>query len=241
MGRWNFSDASTSRSRSAAFASSSVKSSQRCDPIRPCGRRRSPRAKIVLGDRRLVAYVVGDESGTAGGLREHLRLRLPDYMVPAVFVPLENLPLTPNGKLDRRALPAPAATELDSDYVAPRNPLEQVIADLWRELLGAERVGAHDNFFAGGGHSLLAAQALTRIRKIFQVELSLRTFFEAATPEKVAQALLAADSRPGRVSLIAAQLLRIRAMSAEERARLGERRQQTTAGPWPRDASRRSL
>ena len=116
-----------------------------------------------------------------------------------------------------------------SEFVAPRDPTEQVLADVWREVLQIERIGARDNFFELGGHSLLAAQALARIRKIFQVELPLRTFFEAATPEKTAVALAAADPTPGRVLKIATALLRIRAMSPEERARALERRK--TAAP----------
>ena len=177
------------------------------------------------GEKRLVAYVVASSDLPATALREHLRTRLPDYMVPAVFVPLAALPLTPNGKLDRRALPAPDGVEAAaSEYVAPRDAIEQVLADVWREVLKTERIGGRDNFFELGGHSLLAAQALARIRKIFQLELPLRTFFEAATPEKVAVALTTADSTPGRVLKTATALLRIRAMSPEERALALERR-----------------
>ncbi|HEU0053423.1 MAG TPA: amino acid adenylation domain-containing protein, partial [Longimicrobium sp.] len=91
------------------------------------------------GQRRLVAYVVGDVE--AGGLREHLRRELPDYMVPAAFVPLERLPLTPSGKLDRRALPAPELASAEERYVAPRTPTEEVLAGIWAEVLRLERVG----------------------------------------------------------------------------------------------------
>jgi acyl-coenzyme A synthetase/AMP-(fatty) acid ligase len=186
--------------------------------------------EAAVGEKRLVAYVVGSDDVPAAGLREHLRARLPDYMVPAAYVSLATLPLTPNGKLDRRALPAPEGLDAaSSEFVAPRDPTEQVLADVWREVLQIERIGARDNFFELGGHSLLAAQALARIRKIFQVELPLRTFFEAATPEKTAVALAAADPTPGRVLKIATALLRIRAMSPEERARALERRK--TAAP----------
>jgi amino acid adenylation domain-containing protein/non-ribosomal peptide synthase protein (TIGR01720 family) len=188
----------------------------------------------AAGEKRLVAYVVGAADLAGSGLREHLRARLPDYMVPTAFVPLAALPLTPNGKLDRRALPAPeglAATR--DDYVAPRDAVEQVLADLWCEVLRAERVGIHDNFFDLGGHSLLAAQALARIRKIFQVELPLRVFFETATPEKVAVALAAADIAPGRVAKTAAALLRIRAMTPAERAAALERRKSGAPAATP--------
>jgi len=182
------------------------------------------------GEKRLVAYIVGLGETPVAALREHLRARVPDYMMPAGFVPLATLPLTPNGKLDRRALPALEGVEAAaSDYLAPRDAIERVLADLWREVLKADRVGARDNFFELGGHSLLAAQALARIRKIFQVELPLRTFFEAATPEKVAIALTGADATPGRAAKTATALLRIRAMSPEERAAALARR--NTAKP----------
>jgi amino acid adenylation domain-containing protein/non-ribosomal peptide synthase protein (TIGR01720 family) len=177
------------------------------------------------GEKRLVAYLVGD-SVDVGSLREHLRSRLPEYMLPTVFVPLPELPLTPNGKLDRKRLPAPEPARIaGADYIAPRNALEQVLADLWRELLGAERIGAREHFFELGGHSLLAAQALARIRKIFEVDLPLRTFFQTGTPEKVAMALTAHEPVPGRLLRIATVLLKVRSMSPAERLRVraGER------------------
>jgi amino acid adenylation domain-containing protein/non-ribosomal peptide synthase protein (TIGR01720 family) len=176
------------------------------------------------GEKRLVAYLVGAPVDLSA-LREHLRTRLPDYMLPTTFVTLSKLPLTPNGKLDRRGLPAPEQAKVaGADYVAPRNALEQVLADLWRELLGAERIGAREHFFELGGHSLLAAQALTRIRKIFEVDLPLRTFFQTGTPEKVAAALKAHEPAPGRLLKIAAVLLKVRSMSPEERLRVRTRK-----------------
>ncbi|HEU4886043.1 MAG TPA: amino acid adenylation domain-containing protein, partial [Longimicrobium sp.] len=131
------------------------------------------------GNARLVAYVVGEAD--AGTLREHLRRELPDYMVPAAFVPLERLPLTPSGKLDRKALPAPELASDSDRYVAPRTPVEEVLAEIWAEMLRLERVGVEESFFELGGHSLLATRLVSRVRQVFGVELPLRALFEGPT------------------------------------------------------------
>ncbi|HVH12672.1 MAG TPA: condensation domain-containing protein, partial [Longimicrobium sp.] len=132
------------------------------------------------GEKRLVAYVVPREGArpTAAELRETLAARLPAYLVPGAFVLLDAIPLTPNGKVDRRALPAPAAEGGDA-FVPPRTPTEEVLAGIWAEVLGAARVGAEDDFFALGGHSLVATQVISRVRQAFGVELPLRDVFEA--------------------------------------------------------------
>ena len=121
-------------------------------------------------------------------LRSFLRDRLPEYMVPAAFVPLDALPISPNGKVDRRRLPAPEVARGVSapSLVAPRNAVEARLVEIWRELLGVERIGVEDDFFELGGHSLLATQALSRVREAFAVELPLRTFFEAPSVAAVA-------------------------------------------------------
>jgi amino acid adenylation domain-containing protein len=157
----------------------------------------------VPGDPRIVAYLVGDAD--AETLRAHLRTRLPEYMVPAAFVSVDALPLTPNGKLDRKALPVPAASGLEREYVAPRTPTEQAIAGIWGEILGVERVGAEDNFFDLGGHSLLATRVMARIRRDLRVELPLRVVFEATTlaalaarVDEAAASAAAAPPRPTR-------------------------------------------
>jgi amino acid adenylation domain-containing protein len=129
------------------------------------------------GDRRLVAYVTGD--ATAGELRCALQETLPDYMVPAAFVQLPALPVTPHGKIDRKALPAPEWQSTGEGHVAPRTPVEEVLAGLWAELLGVERVGANDRFFDLGGHSLLATRVVSRVRSVFGIEMPLRDLFEA--------------------------------------------------------------
>ncbi|MCF2150076.1 amino acid adenylation domain-containing protein [Desmonostoc muscorum LEGE 12446] len=126
------------------------------------------------GDKRLVAYWVAhqDCKPAISELREFLKAKLPEYMVPSAFVILESLPLTPNGKIDRRALPKPDLdTTLLEKYVAPRTPIEEMLAILWAQVLKLELVGIHDNFFELGGHSLLATQLVSRIRTWFKVEL----------------------------------------------------------------------
>jgi len=137
------------------------------------------------GEKRLAAYVVPADAAVpdAESLRATLRKRLPDYMLPAAYVVLEKLPLLPNGKVDRRALPAPKRESegRDGTFVAPRDPLEGLVAGVWREVLKLERVGVHDDFFEMGGHSLLAAQVVARLAKLLTVELPLRHFFERPT------------------------------------------------------------
>ncbi|WP_338835113.1 amino acid adenylation domain-containing protein [Bradyrhizobium septentrionale] len=138
------------------------------------------------GEKRLVAYVVcaseagsdeDDGGGLAGALRAHLSARLPDYMVPAAFVRLAALPLTVNGKLDRKALPGPAdAAYALAAYEAPRGEVETMLAGIWAELLGVERIGRHDNFFELGGHSLLAVQLMERLRRL-SLGVEVRTLF----------------------------------------------------------------
>ena len=146
-------------------------------------------------DTRLVAYVAGEAE--AGVLRSHLRRLLPEYMVPAAFVPLDALPLTPNGKLDRRALPAPEFTTAEDAYVAPATPTEASVAAIWADILRLERVGATDNFFQLGGHSLLATQVVARIRTTLEVTLPVRTLFETHTVRELAERVDAEKARGG--------------------------------------------
>jgi amino acid adenylation domain-containing protein len=133
------------------------------------------------GAARLVGYVVpaADAAPDAAALRAYLLERLPEYMVPGVFVPLERLPLTPSGKIDPRALPAPEALASGDGYVAPRTPAEEILAGIWAQVLRVERVGARDGFFELGGHSLLATRVVSRIRAAFGVDVPLRAVFEA--------------------------------------------------------------
>jgi amino acid adenylation domain-containing protein len=137
------------------------------------------------GGKRLLAYVVlgGEAAVTAGGLRSFLLERLPDYMIPCVFVDVPALPVTSHGKVDRKALPAPdgANTLADEAYVAPRTLVEERLAAILATLLGIESVGINDNFFLLGGHSLLGTQLITNISRSFGVELSLLTLFDHPT------------------------------------------------------------
>ncbi len=148
------------------------------------------------GVQRLVAYVVargGQPAPTSAELRDFLRESLPEHMVPSACVLLEALPLTANGKVDRKALPSPSALSPEGEHFeAPRTPTQQVLASIWAQVLGLERVGAHDHFFELGGHSLLATQVMARAREAFQVELPLREFFETPTLSGLAQRLDAA-------------------------------------------------
>jgi thioester reductase-like protein len=144
-------------------------------------------------DKQLVAYVVPTENETLSVelLREYLKSKLMQYMVPALFVELEALPLTVNGKIDRKALPAPEGLELSTtvQYVAPQTPTQELLTQLWSEVLNRERVGIHDNFFELGGHSLLATQLIFRIRDTFASELSVRVLFEQPSVNKMAEAI----------------------------------------------------
>src|SRR5678815_3160839 len=113
-------------------------------------------------------------------------------MVPQLIVKLEQLPLTVSGKVDRQALPAPerVGAEAEEIYVAPRTPEEELLAGIWAEVLGVERVSLHDNFFERGGHSLLATQVVSRIRSLFRIELPLRAMFDTATLAELAQLIV---------------------------------------------------
>ncbi|MBD2510596.1 non-ribosomal peptide synthase/polyketide synthase [Nostoc muscorum FACHB-395] len=144
----------------------------------------------IPGDKRLVSYIVlqSEQTTTVKELRSFLKEKLPEYMVPSAIAILESLPLTSNGKIDRRALPAPEpSSELSDKYVAPRTPLEEILALIWQEVLKIELVGRYDNFFTLGGHSLLATQLVSRIRSSLKVELPLRSLFAAPTIAELAQ------------------------------------------------------
>ncbi|CAN5902166.1 hypothetical protein BH11MYX2_BH11MYX2_21930 [soil metagenome] len=171
-------------------------------------------AAVIVANDSLIAYVVPRTDAVIANdaLQATLRAALPEYMVPAVFVPLDALPLTTSGKLDRKALPAPdlhAATA----YIAPRDDAEATLAEIWSKLLGVERIGVHDNFFALGGHSLLAIRLIAEIQRSFGVKLPLRDLFVDSTlgglAARAGQAR-ATDSAVQRPMLYASQTRRTR-------------------------------
>jgi hypothetical protein len=141
-------------------------------------------APEIAGMKRLVAYIVPVEG--AGGtleLKGFLESRLPAYMVPSHFMLLERLPMAASGKVDRNALPAPEGNRLETgeEFVAPRTPLEELVAEIWGEVLAVDRVGIHDNFWDLGGHSLLATKVLARVNGSLGVELPLQALFKSPT------------------------------------------------------------
>ncbi len=144
-----------------------------------------------LGDKRLVAYVVPQPeiNLTINEIRQFLRAKLPDYMVPTAFVLLDTFPLTPNGKIDRRALPVPDL-QSQGEYIAPRNPIEEKMAQIWAEVLKLKRVSIEDNFFELGGHSLLATQVISRLQETFEIVLPLRYLFESPTIAQLSAVIL---------------------------------------------------
>jgi len=150
-----------------------------------------------VDSQRIVAYVVPQKQQTPviSELRSFLESKLPSYMIPAAFVILEALLLTPNGKVDRKALPAPELTQQSSSsYVPPTTPIENLLAGIWAEILGIDKVGIDNNFFTLGGHSLIATRVMSRIRQVFQIELPLRCLFEKPTIALLAKEIETANN-----------------------------------------------
>ena len=172
------------------------------------------------GDKQLVAYVVAEGEVSTTQLRAYLKERLPDYMVPAFFMTLDELPLTANGKVDRQQLlqlaQQASPQQSTNEYIAPRTATEEVLTDLWSEVLGVERVGINDDFFTLGGHSLLATQLLSRVQKIFRVDLPLRKLFETPTVLGLADALALAYGDADAIEDIAQMVKQLREMSDED-------------------------
>jgi amino acid adenylation domain-containing protein len=170
------------------------------------------------GYKYLCAYIVQNGRFELGALREFLSAYLPDYMMPSAFVVMDELPRTISGKVDRRALPTPdqARKDLEANYVAPRTPVEGMLADIWGQVLGIPRVGIHDNFFVSGGHSLLAMQVLNRVRTAFGVELPLRRLFGATTVAELALVVTQAQVEQENAEEMAQMIESIRHLSDED-------------------------
>jgi len=151
-------------------------------------------------------------------LKHFLQERLADYMIPSFFVLLDALPLNANGKVDRHALPVPEQERplQGIAYLAPRTTVEEMLAEIWVEVLGIEQVGVRDNFFEIGGHSLLATQVISRVNDTFQVTMPLRTLFETPTVEYLASALMQLEAIPGQIEKIAHLYQKLNALSAHE-------------------------
>jgi amino acid adenylation domain-containing protein len=181
----------------------------------------------VPGDTRLVAYIVGDDGKGPDGndgmniaaVRMKMREILPEYMIPSMFIVLDELPYTPSGKVDKQALPPPDTERpiLESVYIAPRTETEKMLTEISQELLGIERVGVNDNFFELGGHSLLATQFISRVRESLGVELELRQFFETPTVAEIGSVVdelkISATDERSRISEL---LSRLNELSDEE-------------------------
>ena len=134
------------------------------------------------GDKRLIAYVVADQSqnNSSDELRSYLKQQLPEYMVPSAVLLLPKIPLNSNGKVDRQALPEPETVQ-SREYLAPKGATEESVAHIWQEVFRRERISTDENFFDLGGHSLMATQVISRIRERFRVELPIRAIFENPT------------------------------------------------------------
>ncbi|MCT9127858.1 amino acid adenylation domain-containing protein, partial [Cupriavidus gilardii] len=150
-------------------------------------------AAVIVYEERLVAYCVPQGTDTTT-LKAELKAQLPDHMVPAQLIALDRLPVTPNGKLDRRALPAPVWET--QGYVAPRNEIEALLAQVWQEVLGVEQVGIHDNFFDLGGHSLLVTRLAALVNARLSAAVPLRVYFESSTLAEMAASIEAPNGNP---------------------------------------------
>ena len=205
----------------------------RIDPIEieaVLGQHPGVRDTVVLagegtsGYKPLVAYVVPRQAlaPAASDLRNFLKERLPDYMVPSAFMVLDSLPLTPNGKVDRRALPVPAPTrpDLGTPFVAPRNPTEEVLGGIWSEVLGIDQVGIIDNFFELGGDSLLATTVISRVIQRFQVELPVQLLFQNPTVAGMAVVIMQNQAKKAGKEEMAGMVAELELLPDKEARRL---------------------
>jgi acyl carrier protein len=179
-------------------------------------------------EKRLVGYVVLEGGVKTGELRRYLKERLPEYMVPGVWVEMERMPVTANGKLDRRGLPEPEGgrPELEVGYEEAGTETEKKLAEIWAQVLGVEKVGVHDNFFDLGGQSLLATQIISRSRKALHIELPLRKLFEFPTVAELANVIAGIRTEQSD-AILANELAELQALSEAEAQKLLEEGLQT--------------
>jgi acyl carrier protein len=172
------------------------------------------------GDKRLVAYIVaaGNAAVSVSEVRHFAEQKLPPLMVPSRFVVLDALPLTPTGKVNRRDLPHPGNSrpELDIPFVAPRTPVEQELSQIWAKILSLEQVGIHDSFIDLGGHSWAATQVVSQVIKTFQVELPLRSLFDAPTVAEMAVVIAQNQANKAGQEELSPILTELEALSNEE-------------------------
>jgi len=190
----------------------------------------------VLGQKRLIAYLVLQSATppTTSALRAALKPRLPDYMIPSVFVFLDKMPVIGIGKIDRNALPAPTGRRpaLDQPHVPPTNGVEEKLSRIWAEVLSIDEVGLHDNFFDLGGHSLSAFRVITGVIQTFQLELPVKALFEAPTVAEMAKIIGRNQAKRAGTEELAQMLRAVEALSEEEAQRglAGETSRRTSGG-----------
>jgi acyl-coenzyme A synthetase/AMP-(fatty) acid ligase/acyl carrier protein len=187
------------------------------------------------GDQQLVAYLVaaGQPAPAISELRNFLKTKLPDYMIPSIFVMLGALPLTANGKVDRLALPAPGSVrpELQTPFVSPRTPLEEELAGIWAEVLGLDQVGIHDSFLDLGGDSLLATQIISRVINAFGVELPVKSLLQAPSVAEMALLIMQSQAKKAGEEDLNRMLAGLEALSDEEAQRLLDKKDKEDQQP----------
>jgi acyl carrier protein len=178
------------------------------------------------GEKRLIGYVEMEEGREVEGgekvgreIRERIREELPEYEVPAEVVVVERMPLTAHGKVDKKELRKEKRRGERGgveEKERGRTAVEEVVAGIWEEVLGVERVGINESFFDLGGHSLKALELVAKLRSTFQVDLPMRSLFDAATVAGISKELIAIESKPGQLEKIAQLVKKIQDMSAGE-------------------------
>ncbi|MBM7586117.1 amino acid adenylation domain-containing protein [Bacillus pakistanensis] len=155
------------------------------------------------GDKKLISYYTTGEPLLKSELRKELSNKLPDYMIPSIFIEMDNLPLTSNGKVDRQCLPEPTEKDFEmGEYIAPRNSVEEMLTKIWQEILNHEKIGIHDNFFEIGGHSLLATQVISRVADNVGKQIPIRFIFEFPTIATMSSEIMKSDQKEEKKSIL---------------------------------------